>query len=150
MPKELGKTYVYRSEANGEITLGEMEFTYNTKSILGVSCTVVYDDESVYVEDLGQWFPAEETEDWFAWDNYGNVWYFGESTVANLYDDNWNLIGTSTEGSWEGGVDGAQPGIPYKQEYLQGVAEDHAKVLRLNAKVSVAYGDFGNCLMTKE
>jgi hypothetical protein len=160
MPMVLGKTYVYRSEADGEVTTGHTNFSYDKKEILGVDCVVVYDNEEVYVEDLGQSFPTEQTQDWYAWDNYGNVWYFGESTVANIYDDQWNLIGTSTEGSWEGGVDGAipgivmladnTPGIAYQQEYLEGVAEDMAKILRLNADVSVEYGDFDNCLVTKE
>ena len=43
-----------------------------------------------------------------------------------------------------------QPGVSYRQEFLAGVAEDMAKVLRLNARVSVPYGDFEDCLETKE
>ena len=39
-------------------------------------------------------------------DNFGNVWYFGEETAT--YSGGQVL---STEGSWEAGVDGAQPGI---------------------------------------
>jgi hypothetical protein len=38
----------------------------------------------------------------------------------------------------------------YQQEYYKDEAEDRAKVLRLNTKVSIAYGDFKNCLKTKE
>lgn len=41
-----------------------------------------------------------------------------------------------------------QPGDSYRQEFLEGFAEDEAAVLRLNA--SVSYGDFENCLVTKE
>jgi hypothetical protein len=43
-----------------------------------------------------------------------------------------------------------RPGVCYQQEYYEDSAEDKAKVLRLNAKVSVEYGDFKNCLKTKE
>jgi len=97
----------------------------------------------------------EDTYDWYAQDNDGNVWYFGEYTTAYLEG------GTiSHEGSWEAGVNGAEPGVvmlantlpglSYRQEYLAGVAEDMGKVLRLNAKVSIGYGDFVNCLETKE
>jgi hypothetical protein len=67
---------------------------------------------------------------------------------------------TGHVGSWEAGVDGAQPGIvmladpqpgvSYRQEFLAGVAEDMAKVLRLNADVSVPYGNLEDCLETKE
>ncbi len=65
-----------------------------------------------------------------------------------------------TEGSWTAGVDGALPGIlmladpqpgdSYRQEYKKDEAEDMASVMRLNAKVSVPYGDYGQCLETKE
>jgi hypothetical protein len=51
---------------------------------------------------------------------------------------------TSTEGSWQAGVDGAQPGIllladpkramEYRQEYYKGQAEDAARVLSLDMR----------------
>jgi hypothetical protein len=43
-----------------------------------------------------------------------------------------------------------QPGDSYRQEYYEGAAEDMAKVLRLGASVSVPYGEFSDCLVTKE
>ena len=102
----------------------------------------------------------EDTYDWYAPDNSGNVWYLGEATVERLYDEDWNFIGTSTEGSWEAGIAGAEaglimladprPGLSYRQEFAAGVAEDLAKVERLNAKVSVPYGTFPDALVTKE
>ena len=70
---------------------------------------------------------------------------------------------TSTEGSWVTGVNGAEagivmlaaplPGNSYRQEYLKDVAEDMAKVVRLNANVSVPFEDVNcdsECLKTKE
>jgi len=160
LPMALGQTYVYRAETEDELIRNEITATFGTKVILGVTCTVVHDVEWVSVDDGSTWILSEETFDWYAWDNYGNVWYFGEDTVAYLYDDEWNPIGISTEGSWEAGVDGAEPGIlmlaepmpglSYQQEYSEDVAEDMGKVLRLNASVSVEYGDFEDCLKTKE
>src|SRR6185295_16967018 len=41
-------------------------------------------------------------------------------------------------------------GIAYRQEFAAGVAQDRAKVLRLNARVSTEVGDYVNCLKTKE
>jgi hypothetical protein len=41
-------------------------------------------------------------------------------------------------------------GDTYRQEFLEDVAEDMAKVLRLNAEVSIEMGDFEDCLKTKE
>jgi len=160
LPMSLGDTYVYLAEDEDGLILNEITATFATKSILGVDCTIVYDVEWVYVEDLDTWFLTEETYDWYAWDNCGNVWYFGEDTYENIYDDDWNLIDVSTEGSWEAGEDGAEagilmlaapvPGIAYQQEYYEDEAEDMAKVLKLNASVSVEYGDFDECLVTKE
>jgi len=110
---------------------------------------VVHDWETVNGE------LSEDTYDWYAQDNNGNVWYFGEDTTEYLDDGT-----TSKEGSWEAGVDGAEPGIvmlaepipgtSYRQEYYEGNAEDMGKVLRLNARVAVEYGDFDDCLKTKE
>jgi hypothetical protein len=127
---------------------------------MGVDCIVVHDVEWVYVEDQNDWFLTEDTNDWYAWDNSGNVWYFGEETLEYLYDDDWNPLGTSDEGSWEADVNGAlpgrvmladpAPGVCYQQEYYEGEAEDMGRVLRLGVSVSIDYGDFDDCLKTKE
>ena len=160
LPMAIGDTYVYWAETEDELLLNKITNTAATVNILGVDCTVVHDVEWVSVDDGATWFKTEETDDWYAWDNLGNVWYFGEDTTEFLFDDDWNPIGTSTEGSWKAGVEGALPGIImladpmpgmcYQQEFFEGVAEDFGKVMRLNAEVSVEYGDFDDCLKTKE
>ena len=73
----------------------------------------------------------EDTFDWYAQDADGNVWYLGEDTKEF---ENGKV--TTTAGSWEHGVDGAQagvivpadpePGLEYRQEYYAGEAEDAA------------------------
>lgn len=160
LPMALGSTYVYLAETEDELILNEITDTYETKEILDVLCTVVNDVEWIYNEASDEWFVTEETSDWYAWDNNGNVWYFGEETVEYIYDEDWNLIDTSSEGSWEAGVDGAEagilmlsdpmPGLSYRQEYYEDEAEDMARVLTLNARADVEYGDFDDCLKTKE
>jgi hypothetical protein len=95
---------------------------------------------------------TEDTYDFYAQDNDGNVWYLGEATKT--CEDN------MTEGTWNADEPGAEPGIvmladpmpgnSYQQEFLADVAEDLGKVLRLNANVSVPYGDFEDCLKTEE
>jgi hypothetical protein len=98
----------------------------------------------------------EDTYDWYAQDTAGNVWYFGEDTKE--YE---NGVLVSTEGSWEAGVDGAKPGIvmyaiqpalglPYRQEYYVCEAEDMAEVVSLSEAVVVQYGNFNDCLKTRE
>ena len=99
----------------------------------------------------------EDTRDWFAQDDAGNVWYFGENTA--LIDDRGLPVDLS--GTWTAGVDGAQPGIVmeaapaigdfYRQEFLLGEAEDLAEVSSLTETVTVPFppGTFENCLKTR-
>jgi hypothetical protein len=126
--------------------------TLESKEIEGVTATVVRDtayENGVLVED---------TVDWYAQDTSGNVWYLGELTYAFEYDDAGNYVGTSTEGSWEAGVDGAQPGhimraepgfgSSYYQEFAPGVAEDEAIVVGVDQEVSIGLGAFDGVLQT--
>jgi hypothetical protein len=155
-----GTTFVYEAETEDELILNEITVTSETELILGVSCTVVEDVEWISVDDGGTWILIEDTDDWYANDNAGNVWYFGEDTLKYLYDEDWILTGTSTEGSWKAGDFGALPGIIIladptpgacvQQEYYEDEAEDRGKVLKLNASVSIELGDYEDCLETKE
>jgi hypothetical protein len=138
--------YVTNSKASQEVN--DVVVSHDTKIILGVMATVVLD--SVYTNgDL-----TEATADWYAQDKAGNVWYFGEDSKEL---DHGQVV--STEGSWEAGVAGAQPGIimeanpevgdTYQQEFQAGVAEDMAKVTGLDVPITVPYGSF-SCLETLE
>jgi hypothetical protein len=148
-PLQPGTTFVYEGTSDGESEHNEVAVTTETKTILGVQCVVVRDTVTVEGE------LTEETLDWYAQDKDGNVWYFGEDSKS--YE---NGKVASTEGSWEAGVDGAQPGIimpaepkvgdEYRQEYYAGEAEDMAAVLQLGGSVTVPYGTFDNVLVTKE
>jgi hypothetical protein len=145
IPGAGGTTYVYEAETEDEFILNIIYISTDIHPILGVVCIVVYDTEWVYIENLDQWFMTETTEDWHAWDNAGNFWYFGEWTTAYEYDENWNCLGFDHDGSWEAdGVDvwpgiivpsNPRPGTCYQQEYLEGEAEDRGKVLRLSEGV---------------
>lgn len=67
---------------------------------------------------------------------------------------------TSREGSWQTGRDGAQAGIfmpahprvgqSFRQEFLQGHAEDHFQVLSLSARVRTPDASSNRALLTKE
>jgi len=152
-------TFVYEPVPNENNVVNTIRVTSDTKAITvdgkSIECRVVYDVETV------DGVLTEETYDWYAQDDDDNIWYCGEDTTEYLYDDNWNFLGTSKEGSWEAGVDGAfpgylilaepGPGVCYQQEYYEDEAEDRAKVLRLNAKVTLENGDsYADCLVTKE
>jgi len=146
-----GTTFEYRAETADGVETNTVEVTSQTKTILGVTATVVHD--RVFLE--GEL--TEDTFDWFAQDTEGNVWYLGEQSCEV---ENGQCV--STEGSWEAGVNGALPGIvmwadpaahkgsTYQQEFLAGTAEDVAKVIGLNAKVDTPYGSFTGCLETMD
>jgi len=92
-----------------------IKVTDQTKNILAVDCIVVYDVETVDGKI------TEETYDWYAQDDDGNVWYFGEDTKAYLCDDHTNPACIDTAGSWEAGVDGALPGYLMLAEPRRGL-----------------------------
>jgi hypothetical protein len=123
-----------------------------------INAVVIRDREWVSEECDGNYTLVEDTYDWYAEDNDGNVWYMGEDTTA--WDEEENCL--TSAGSWKAGDDGAEPGVimladpspgvSYLQEYYEGEAEDQAKVLRLNATVFIEYqeGEYLDCLQTKE
>jgi hypothetical protein len=144
-----GTTFTYQTKTEDGTEKDMVIVTNETKEILGITTTVVWD--RVWLdEEL-----TEETFDWHAQDKQGNVWYMGEDSKEY---ENGKVV--STEGSWEAGVDGAKPGIimeanpqvgdSYRQEYYPGHAEDAAKVVSLNETVKVPFGTFTNCLQTKD
>jgi hypothetical protein len=144
-PMAPGSRWVYREDGQRV----EVTVTDRTKEILGIRATVVHD---VVTED-GEL--VEDTDDWYAQDKDGNVWYLGEATKE--YE---NGKVKTTEGSWEAGVDGAEAGIllpgepevgmAYRQEYYKGEAEDRGEILSLEEKVEVPFGSFEGVLMTRD
>lgn len=144
-----GTTRTYRKQTDEGLEEVVVEVLAQTKTILGVECVIVRDTVTLDGERV------EDTLDWFAQDDSGNVWYLGEDSKE--YEDG-VLVGT--HGSWEAGVDGAEPGIvmfadpvpgtTYRQENAPGVAEDMAKVVGEGEAVSVPFGDFAGCLLTLE
>ena len=148
-PLQPGTKFFYEGEKDGVPTSNVTEVTCDTKLILGVKTTVVHDQA---FDEHG--VLAEDTFDWYAQDRDGNVWYFGEDTIE--------LATGSTEGSWEAGVDDADPGLimeanpqvgdRYYQEFARNVAEDQAKVDSLDASACIHNQKdcFDHLLLTKE
>jgi len=149
-PLRPGTRYVYRGVKDGQPTRDVFTVTGETKVIEGVHCVVVHD--SLYERGKLE----ERTTDWYTQDKQGNVWYFGEST------EELNAKGkvTSTAGTWQAGVHGAQPGIYLpgnpsvgqsgRQEFFKGQAEDHFRVVSLAASVTAPYTASKKALLTEE
>jgi hypothetical protein len=150
-PMRPGSRWVYRETAAGGTRQRiVVTVTRRTKRVAnGVEARVVHD---VVTQD-GQ--PVEVTDDLYAQDSRGNVWYLGERTTE--YE---NGKPGSTAGSFEAGVDGAQagiampadprPGMAYRQEYYAGQAEDRGAVLGTDEQVEVPFGHFTGVLLTRD
>jgi hypothetical protein len=154
-----GAKYRYVAEGVDEDT-GEpttqnvlVEMLPQTRTIAGVQVRVVRDrvfEEGRLVED---------TFDFYAQDDNGNVWYFGEDVTNYEYDAQGNFT-TNKDGSWLAGKEGAQAGIimeasprigfAYYQEVAPGKVLDQGVGLRKNERVTVPAGTFNKLFRTEE
>lgn len=129
-----------------EVTISVLK---ETREIAGIEATVVHDIVTLKGETV------EDTMDWYAQDDRGNVWYLGEDTAE--YEDG-EVV--SRAGSWEAGKDGARagivmladprPGDTYYQEYYRGEAEDMGAVEATDASAEVPYGSYDHALRTAD
>jgi hypothetical protein len=149
-PLKPGTVYFYEGRKEGKVQNDRAVVTRRTKTILGVRCVVVVDTVSIGGK------PIERTLDWYTQDARGNVWYFGEDS-RDYEHGRW----VASPGSWQAGVDGAEPGIimeahprrgdVYRQEFYAGHAEDMARVLgHARGWLTVPYGTFRRALVTRE
>jgi hypothetical protein len=150
-PMTPGSRWVYReTDSEGTEQRVVVTVTDRTKKIAnGVEARVVHD----VVSEDGE--PVEITDDWYAQDSAGNIWYLGEETAEY---ENGKVV--TRAGSFEAGVDGAQPGIimpaepevgmTYRQEYYAGEAEDEGEIVSLGEQAEVPFGHFTDALMTKD
>lgn len=148
-PLRPGARWVYEGRGDEGPERKVVEVTGETRVIMGVPCVVVKD--VVFLND----HLYEDTVDWFAQDPDGNVWNFGEETRKRTEDG-----GFTPAGSWEAGVDGALPGIvmpadprpggPFRQEYLPGEAEDMARIVRADERLTVRAGSYRRVVVTRD
>jgi hypothetical protein len=144
-----GRTLVYRKQTTEGLERDRVTTRTETVVIDGVTCRSVRDVVRLDGELI------EDTDDWYAQDLQGNVWYLGE--LAKNYEDG-QL--SDLDGSWRSGLDHAKAGIVmragpqvgdfYRQEFRLGEAEDVAVVVSRTATVVVPYGTFTNCLATED
>jgi hypothetical protein len=150
-PMKPGSRWISReTDSEGAKQRVVVKVTRRTRKIAdGITARVVSD----VTTEHGR--PVEKTRDWYAQDGAGNVWYLGEQTTEYPKGRP-----ASTAGSWEAGVDGAQPGVvmpaapraglTYRQEYYAGHAEDEGGIVSVDEQAGVPFGHFRHVLMTKE
>ena len=149
--------YEAEIEEDGEVeqVVIEERVTSATKLIAGVQARIVRVRE--WIDGL----LVEDTEDYYAQDTLGNVWYLGEFSTEFEYDDEDMLIGMSNAGSWQAGLNGALPGFimpanpavgfAYFQEHATADgALDEGLILSLTDMVSIDLGDFTDVLTVLE
>jgi len=149
-PIRPGQRWTFREVEDGATLQVVVTVSSETEQVAnGIEAAIVRDtvtEDGVLVED---------TKDWFAQDADGNVWYLGEDTAE--FEDG-RL--TTHEGSFEAGVDGAQPGVimpadpepgmVYRQEYFADEAEDNGAVLALDQQAEVPADHFDGALLTAD
>jgi hypothetical protein len=147
-PLKPGMKWIYQGERDGVTQRDTVQVPGTTTVIDGVPATVVTDVATASGKVL------EKTEDWFAQDRQGNVWYLGEQTASY---DNGNV---DTSGSWTSGVKGGRAGIimpakpavtdSYRQEYLRGEAEDTSWLVQDRMSVKVPAGKYAGVMRSLE
>jgi hypothetical protein len=152
-PMTPGSRWAYReTNTKGERERVVVEVTNETKTIAnGVEARVVRDTVTA------NGVPVEVTDDWYAQDREGNIWYLGEDTQEYIN----GKPGPKT-GSFEAGIDGAQagvampanpqPGTSYRQEYYKSEAEDKGAIVTVGEEqVQVPFGFFDKgVVMTRD
>ncbi|MDH3531416.1 MAG: hypothetical protein OEO82_00725 [Gammaproteobacteria bacterium] len=161
-PLVQGNRWVYEGsfEEDGEVMTETITVTVlnETKLVDGITCVVVRDVVEVDAELV------EDTDDWFAQDVDGNVWYCGEEVkdYETFEGDEPSLPElVSDDGSFKAGRDGdrggilmpqvAEVGTVFRQELSVGNAEDVVEILATDGNESaVAAACSDNCLVTRD
>jgi len=158
-----GHTYVLQAGEDGE-EIVVVHVTAQTKEIQDVLCRVVVDVVMVAEEDEEdggvEYVSVEHTDDWFAQDTDGNVYYCGE--LARNFEDG-QLV--DLDGSFEAGKEFAKAGLlimanpelglAHRTEFALGEAEDIIQYVELaaapdeeNENFPCEGGGAGRCLKT--
>lgn len=136
---------------SGETVALRVESTVRSRTgkVAGVEVTVVD------VKDFEDGELVEETEDYYAQDGAGAVYYLGER--VDEYEDG-ELTGHG--GQWLAGEDGNRAGVfmpaapktgdEFEQEQAPGVAEDRSTVVKTGLTVTVPAGTFTDCIETED
>jgi len=150
-PMTVGSRWVYRvvDYSDGAVRHELIRVTKHTKLMGdGITARVISD----IVTERRR--PSEVTQDWYAQDKLGNVWYFGEHTIEYVNGH------PRDNGSWQAGIDGAMAGVAlpatpkvgcsYREEFARGIAEDQSRVLAVDTRAQVPAGHFTHTLTNED
>lgn len=160
-----GSQWVYQGtsindEGEEETETIVVNVTDKTKLIQGIRCIVIND----VVSEGDEHEVVEDTDDWYAQDLDGNVWYCGEiAKNFELFEGDEPEVAelTDTDGSWKSGREGAKAGIlipahpqvgdVFRQELAWREAEDAIEILSVTGSESTpGAACLNDCLVTKD
>lgn len=142
-----GRTLVFEGTADGEHRRDVVRTLPDTRNVLGVDCTEVY--QEVFLD--GEL--AEVTSEWYAEDEDGNLWRFGEESYEV---EEGELVLTAD--SWIAGVDGAEQWVlfsanPVVGDQFSGFVPDGEEIYLITSISETAVvpaGVFENCMQAVE
>jgi len=184
-PKPENTRFVYLFESEDECVVGVLDVLPDDGMIInGVEVRTLWDREFVVEDECPEDIlsvlddePVESTYDWYAQDIDGNIWYFGEYSVATDHDECDHETGGPDpvfgidgclDGSWQAGFDiwtgmpdpdilegiimlaNPQKGLFYFQEYWEDEATDMGKVLNFKTIHTYLYDEQEDCVTIKE
>lgn len=141
-----GSRKIYLEEDEDECIVGVVDvittIDQSRPTVKGVNIREIHDREFIDnvgdcdadTADMDEWELLETTMDWYAQDVDGNVWYFGEYSVAFDHDECDRTVTLEEtdppffteiedgclDGSWEAGVDVADTGVD-PDEIVEGI-----------------------------
>ena len=157
-PLVSGNMWTYKTRENGVVTetITVEVLAGETIEIEGVTCAVVrdivYEGDVIDPDNI-----IEDTYDWYAQQDDGTVWYFGEFSLSKEDCEPEELCEElyTEDGSWKSGYEGGKAGIimfgdpsvevgtVFRQEIALGDAEDAGEVISFNEEsVTVPLGTY--------
>jgi len=188
LPLPEGSQLIHIAETEDECVVSVLDVLppvgLMTTEIKGVKVRTLWDREFIEegecpddLSDIMSGDPVESTFDWCAQDVDGNIWYFGEHSVATDHEECDHetdgvdpVIGIEgcLDGSWEAGKDiwkeiddpnvlegiimlaDPRKGQFYFQEFWEDEAEDMGKIVNFKRVNSDYLGPLDSCLVIKE
>ena len=142
-PVEPGTVWTYEGSRNGAHRRDVVRVLHDTRTVMGVECSALF--QEMYLDGV----LVERTWEWFAGDQDGNLWKFGEESFD--FEDGLVVL---TEDSWEAGVGGALPWMVLVADPRPGDVttngDEIIQVVSVSAVALVPAGVFRECLEAVE
>lgn len=157
-PLDMGSS----STLSGTRTDGKPVVEYDVLTVQGPGPTIMGVPTILMLDEaFADGVMVERSFDYFAADQDGNIWYFGEDVTNFRYDDAGKFLGTDSKSAWRAGVNGALPGISLPAAPVVGLtlfqeqapadeAMDYAEVVAVGLDITGPAGTFHDVIQMFE